>query len=60
MPMMYDNKKEAPDMASAVMVSIRVTQHIGNLLQMDPDDLTVAKLMAKPSDDDAKQPESDD
>jgi hypothetical protein len=46
--------------ASAVMVSIPVMQHIGDLLQMDPEDLTVAKLTAEPSDEVAKQPELDD
>lgn len=59
-PKLSDSEKEAPDTASAVMVSIPVMQRIGDLLQMDPDDLTVAKLTAKPRDDDAKQPESDD
>jgi hypothetical protein len=45
---------------SAAMVSIPVMQRIGDLLQMDPEDLTVAKLTAEPSVDDVKQPEVDD
>jgi hypothetical protein len=45
---------------SAAMVSIPVMQRIGDLLQMDPEDLTVAKLTAEPSVDDVKQPEIDD
>jgi hypothetical protein len=45
---------------SAAMVSIPVMQRISDLLQMDPEDLTVAKLTAEPSVDDVKQPEIDD
>jgi hypothetical protein len=43
-----------------VMVSIPVMQRIGELLQMDPEDLTVAKLTAKPRDGDASPSKSDD
>jgi hypothetical protein len=42
------------------MVSIPVMQRIGGLLQMDPEDLTVAKLTAEPSDEGAKQTDLDD
>jgi hypothetical protein len=42
------------------MVSIPVMQRIGELLQMDPEDLTVAKLTAKPRDGDASPSKSDD
>jgi hypothetical protein len=35
-------------------------QRIVDLLQMDPEDLTVAKLTAEPNVDDDKQPEADD
>jgi hypothetical protein len=45
---------------TGVMVSIPVMQHIGELLQMDPEDLTVAKLTAKPRDGDASPSKSDD
>jgi hypothetical protein len=45
---------------SAAMVSIPVMQRIGDLLQMDPEDLTVAKLTAEPSDEGAKQADLDD
>jgi hypothetical protein len=38
---------------SAAMVSIPVMQHIGDLLQMDPEDLTVAKHTVEPSDEGA-------
>jgi hypothetical protein len=45
---------------TGVMVSIPVMQHIGELLQMDPEDLTVAKLTTKPRDGDASPSKSDD
>jgi hypothetical protein len=45
---------------SAAMVSIPVMQRIGDLLQMDPEDLTVAKLTAEPSDEGVKQADIDD
>jgi hypothetical protein len=35
-------------------------QRIGDLLQMDPEDLTVAKLTAEPSDEGVKQADLDD
>jgi hypothetical protein len=35
-------------------------QRIGDLLQMDPEDLTVVKLTAKPCDDDVSPSKSDD
>jgi hypothetical protein len=42
------------------MVSIPTMQRIGDLLQMDPEDLTVAKLTTEPSVDGVKQSEVDD
>jgi hypothetical protein len=55
-----DKKKDEPDATSAAMVAIPVMQRIGELLQMDPEDLTEAKLTAKPCDDDASSNKSDD
>jgi hypothetical protein len=59
-PKPSDKKKDEPDAASAAMVSIPVMQRIGDLLQMDPEDLTVVKLTAKPCDDDVSPSKSDD
>jgi hypothetical protein len=58
-PKSSGKKTDEPDAASAVMVSIPVMQRIGDLLQMDPEDLTVAKLTAKSCDDDVSPSKSD-